>query len=473
MFRYIKDLAYQATTWAIKKAVLHFRDALIARATKTPYDPIGDYMHRYWLVPYVTTQGGSKTGIGAVSFWQRPIAWCFQKLGIGIRIHCIMQSDHDGAYHDHPWNFMSVILSGGYWEHRPLFDKGLFAGDVAERFQEGDVVFRKAGDLHRLALSEGQHAWTLFITGPWLQDWGFVENANYKTYWREYLESGKRDAAQSIKVEPVRLSGGYASAQRHLHEILDREAAHAEQAEPAPIDMVLHCPNCGQQHIDAPEDRRTDLAGDEPWHNPPHRSHLCSGCGHVWRPADVPTSGVAATKTRGQADSTVKGTLAAVRAVQAEQDANAEYELSVLLDFIVNGFGATEDHETIKAAIRRESVMSLSDAEVDAIMARIVKPRPVSIELTIKAPSGEDIKGIADFATAIDQRTEWLLASCKECGHLTHASKWYLPREAALMTKERGKLEAEGRYPFNGMKAQAAAWCLCDDDKTIAHRVTA
>src|SRR5574340_600312 len=23
------------------------------------------------------------------------------------------------------------------------------------------------------------------------------------------------------------------------------------------------------------------------WDNPPHRSHLCHGCGHIWRPADV------------------------------------------------------------------------------------------------------------------------------------------------------------------------------------------
>lgn len=34
-----------------------------------------------------------------------------------------------------------------------------------------------------------------------------------------------------------------------------------------------------------------------------HRSHLCHGCGHIWRPADVPTNGVAAVKTKGKADS--------------------------------------------------------------------------------------------------------------------------------------------------------------------------
>ena len=76
----------------------------------------------------------------------------------------------------------------------------------------------------------------------------------------------------------------------------------------APIDMVLHCPKCGMQHIDKPESPKhtnaiNSLAGLPArglWTNPPHRSHLCHGCGHIWRPADVPTNGVAAIKTKGK-----------------------------------------------------------------------------------------------------------------------------------------------------------------------------
>jgi hypothetical protein len=87
-----------------------------------------------------------------------------------------------------------------------------------------------------------------------------------------------------------------------------------------PIDMVLFCPDCGLQHIDAPEPIMMAPPGFEHaytalgativgemnpgrWRNPPHRSHLCVGCGHIWRPADVPTNGVAAVKTQGMADS--------------------------------------------------------------------------------------------------------------------------------------------------------------------------
>jgi hypothetical protein len=62
-----------------------------------------------------------------------------------------------------------------------------------------------------------------------------------------------------------------------------------------PIPMILHCPACGEQHVDEPEPTRN-------WTNPPHRSHLCLTCGHIWRPADVCTSGVATIQTKGKAD---------------------------------------------------------------------------------------------------------------------------------------------------------------------------
>lgn len=79
-----------------------------------------------------------------------------------------------------------------------------------------------------------------------------------------------------------------------------------------PIDMVLYCPACGVQHIDAPEPlppsthrHQFEMAGGRSalWTNPPHRSHLCHSCGHIWRPADVPTNGVLCIQTRGSADS--------------------------------------------------------------------------------------------------------------------------------------------------------------------------
>lgn len=74
----------------------------------------------------------------------------------------------------------------------------------------------------------------------------------------------------------------------------------------APIPMLLFCPRCGHQHIDAPEENERDAglstAMEVRWTNPPHRSHLCHACECVWRPADVATVGVAAIETTGTAD---------------------------------------------------------------------------------------------------------------------------------------------------------------------------
>jgi len=78
-----------------------------------------------------------------------------------------------------------------------------------------------------------------------------------------------------------------------------------------PIPMVLHCPACGLQHIDAPEVETVQASEGPPdgketavlWDNPPHRSHKCGSCGHIWRPADVPTVGVERIETKGKNDS--------------------------------------------------------------------------------------------------------------------------------------------------------------------------
>lgn len=94
---------------------------------------------------------------------------------------------------------------------------------------------------------------------------------------------------------------------------LDNALAAPAAAQGAPIDMVLHCPACGMQHIDAPEeeeyeDKSGALRMKCDWTNPPHRSHLCHYCEWVWRPADVPTNGVQAVKTKGKADSPIAAT---------------------------------------------------------------------------------------------------------------------------------------------------------------------
>lgn len=60
----------------------------------------------------------------------------------------------------------------------------------------------------------------------------------------------------------------------------------------APVDMILHCPNCDLRHVDAPDPVNADDPEGPRWTNPPHRTHLCAGCGQLWRPSDRATNGV-------------------------------------------------------------------------------------------------------------------------------------------------------------------------------------
>lgn len=113
-------------------------------------------------------------------------------------------------------------------------------------------------------------------------------------------------------------TGGYHCTESHRVTIRQwtdvlKALAPTQTGEENPIPMILHCPVCGLQHVDAPDthdeaaDKMLSSPRVEPWNNPPHRSHLCrpehGGCGHIWRPADVPTEGVAAITTWGKNDS--------------------------------------------------------------------------------------------------------------------------------------------------------------------------
>ena len=59
-----------------------------------------------------------------------------------------------------------------------------------------------------------------------------------------------------------------------------------------PIPMLMYCPRCGAQHIDAPKGE---------WTNPPHKTHTCQTCGARWRHCDAwPTTGVASLSDPGR-----------------------------------------------------------------------------------------------------------------------------------------------------------------------------
>lgn len=89
--------------------------------------------------------------------------------GPACYLHQFLRDDDDRALHDHPWPTCGIILSGGYLEHTP--------DGVTER-RIGDVIPRSPEHRHRVELHSAgdgakHEAWTLFLVGERVRDWGF------------------------------------------------------------------------------------------------------------------------------------------------------------------------------------------------------------------------------------------------------------------------------------------------------------
>ena len=114
-------------------------------------EEIGEYLRRY----YVST-GRSST-----------------------RFHHILASDPQPDLHDHPWDYVTHLLSGSYLEH---------TADGITLYEAPCTLIRKAEQLHRLELPDGP-VWTWFATGRFRRRWGFSTEAGW-VYYRDYPGAG-------------------------------------------------------------------------------------------------------------------------------------------------------------------------------------------------------------------------------------------------------------------------------------------
>lgn len=95
-----------------------------------------------------------------------------------IFLHHILRSDEDPELHDHPWDFISLILWEGY--HEVLQGR---TGATIRRVRCGAVVRHRAADAHRLILD--RPAWTLVgVTGK-KRTWGFYD---FDDRWMSYRD---------------------------------------------------------------------------------------------------------------------------------------------------------------------------------------------------------------------------------------------------------------------------------------------
>lgn len=94
-----------------------------------------------------------------------------------IYIHTIYKEDEDEHYHDHPWNYASIILYGGFME----LTKGSW-----RILTIGSISIQSAERVHKIAYLYSDKVTSLFFTGPRKREWGYkvkgewIDNVTYR-----------------------------------------------------------------------------------------------------------------------------------------------------------------------------------------------------------------------------------------------------------------------------------------------------
>ncbi len=135
----------------------------------------------------------------------------------GVYIHRLLRSDLD-TYHDHPWDFWGLMVSGRYSEHSPRPDKwvvlptfSLVDQVTVRSCDENTLAFRKAESLHWIELDReytyeerAQAPTTICLIGRRRRVWGFLDKMNGAWIpWTVYLKvDGVAASAPSNAVKP-------------------------------------------------------------------------------------------------------------------------------------------------------------------------------------------------------------------------------------------------------------------------------
>jgi len=118
--------------------------------------------------------------------------YLFGAFGWHAYIHRFVDSDPDRGLHDHPWGrAVSLVLAGGYDELRP--SGGDLRQPVARHLRPGRLNWLRGQDYHRVVLRAGRPAWTLFLHGPRVKGWGFVQGGTYRPMAQDAGDLRHRD----------------------------------------------------------------------------------------------------------------------------------------------------------------------------------------------------------------------------------------------------------------------------------------
>lgn len=111
-------------------------------------------------------------------------------------LHHLHASDDDRALHDHPWSFVTCLLSSGYFEWIPPTQRPWRRRSARTRYTPArvwrrrfSVLWRPATWQHRLELM--RPTWTLVFRFRRKREWGFWTRSgwlDWKTYGRQWCD---------------------------------------------------------------------------------------------------------------------------------------------------------------------------------------------------------------------------------------------------------------------------------------------
>lgn len=114
------------------------------------------------------------------------------RFGCKLLLHHFLPNGDDPEPHDHPFDFVTLVLSGSYidesWDEigRLTGSQGLAFVKVEERMTRGMLRRRRAEHMHRTLISPNG-CWTIIATGPKRREWGFL----WRNVWmpmQKYLD---------------------------------------------------------------------------------------------------------------------------------------------------------------------------------------------------------------------------------------------------------------------------------------------
>lgn len=118
----------------------------------------------------------------------------FKSKWMCIYIHRFLVSDLE-TFHDHPWNFFTFVIQGGYDEYKIKRKNGLWIEKRIRR-KPMSLAYRKATDIHRVAVDRNyteeemeSAPLTICVIGPRVREWGFWIGDKVKKWigWTDFL----------------------------------------------------------------------------------------------------------------------------------------------------------------------------------------------------------------------------------------------------------------------------------------------